>query len=590
MRKFLSLLLVFSLILTAGCAAPGVVDDPQRETEQTKPTVTRTDEKMFTDRDQTEQYTQAESVRVELNGSTATASSNSVHIDGSTVTVTGEETYIFTGSLEGSIIVDAGEKAKPQLVLSGVKVSSDTAALEIRQADKVFVTLAEGSENVLSANCTGDAVDGAVFSKQDLTLNGTGSLTVTSPNGHGIVCKDDLVFTGGSYQIQSASHGLDVNDSIRITGDTTFTLDAGKDGLHCENSENTALGFVYIEKGNLKITAQGDGISAGSYAHILGGSFELLAGGGSVNGTKEHSDFFGGFMGGGRNPRPRAETQASTTEDSTSMKGLKAAGSITIDGGDFILDTADDGIHSNVAITVAGGSFRIKTGDDAFHADETLDVIAGEVNVETSYEGLEAHKVFVSGGELEIHSKDDGINAAGGQDASGTAGGRDGMFGGGAMGGGRPNGPMGGGSSDGEIRISGGRLKLYSSGDCLDANGSIMISDGDIYVTNPSSGDTSVLDSDTGAVITGGTFLGAGASTMMAHSFEEASSQGVIACTVGDQSAGTTVSVQDEAGKTLVSFEAEYSFVLIIISAPDLQKGGSYTLTVGDYSGPIQAT
>ena len=591
MKKCLLFVLTLALLFTAGCESRNEADHLKENSGQTEPASFQSDEEMFTNRDRRTDYSAENSILIELKGNTATASSDTVRINGSTVTVTGDQTYILTGSLDnGSIIVDAGEKAKPQLVLDGVTVNSGSAALEIREADKVFVTLSEGKENVLSGSCADGTVDGAVFSKQDLTFNGTGSLTVTSTAGHGIVCKDDLVFTGGSYQIQSASHGLDVNDSVRITNDTALTLDTGKDGIHCENTDDTAKGFVYMEAGTLKITAQGDGISAGAYARILEGNFDILAGGGSTNGTKEHSDFFGGFMGGGRPNRPR-EAQDATAEDSTSMKGLKAAGDIVISGGNFTMDTADDCIHSNTAITVTGGSFDLSSGDDAFHADETLTVADGLMNIKTSYEGLEAHKVYVQGGELEIRANDDGINAAGGQDASGTEGGRDGMFGtrpGGHMGG-RPGDPFGGGSSDGVIEITGGQLKIYSSGDCMDANGSIKISDGNIYATNPSAGDTSVMDSDNGAVITGGSFISAGASAMMAHSFEEASTQGVIACTVGKQPAGTPISVQDASGKTLVSYETEYNCVLVIISTPELQKGESYTLTVGDYSGPIQA-
>ena len=98
------------------------------------------------------------------------------------------------------------------------------------------------------------------------------------------------------------------------------------------------------------------------------------------------------------------------------------------------------------------------------------------------------------------------------------------------------------------------------------------------------------MDSDNGATITGGTFISAGASTMMAQSFAADSTQGVIACTVGNQAAGTPVSVQDAQGNTLVSYETEYACVLVIISTPELQKGESYTLTVGNHSGPIQAS
>lgn len=577
MKKWMIFPLTLSLLFTFGCGKQNTaLTEPSDVT--TVPTEAQIDPDMFTERDQDPQYKKDQSVYIQLNGSTATANSNSVHIEGSTITLTAEQSYILSGNLEGGkVVVEAGENDKPQLILEGASIRSDTIALEIISADKVFVTLAEGTGNVLSGT------EAAVYSKQDLTLNGTGSLTANSTAGHGITCKDDLVITGGKYTVNSASHGLDANDSIRITGDVSMVVEAGKDGIHCENSDDSEKGFIYVEQGNLKISAQSDGISAGAYAKILDGSFDITAGGGSVNGNKSHSDSFGDFMGGGRPTRPRA-VENTATEESTSMKGVKAAGDITIGNGSFVMDTADDAIHSNTAITVHGGSFQLSSGDDALHAEEILIINAGTFNVQTSYEALEAHKVYVKGGELELHAKDDGINAAGGQDNSGTQGGRDGMFGGG-----RPGGHFGG-SSDGVIDVSGGKLKIYSSGDGLDANGSITISGGDLYVTNPTSGDTSVLDSDNGAVITGGSFIGAGASTMMAQSFANNSTQGVIAGTVGSQKAGTLVTVQDTAGNTLVSFETEYDFVLVILTTPEMKKGETYTLTVGDLTHTTQAT
>lgn len=160
-------------------------------------------------------------------------------------------------------MVDAGKKDKLQLVLDGVSVHSGTsAALYILEADKVFVTLADGTENTLSNGGSftpvdDNNIDGAVFSKQGLTFNGSGSLTVTSPGGHGIVCKDDLVFTGGSYTVSAASHGLDANDSVRVTG-ASFTIDAGKDGVHAENKDDETRGFVYVSGGSAKASKQSD--------------------------------------------------------------------------------------------------------------------------------------------------------------------------------------------------------------------------------------------------------------------------------------------------------------------------------------------
>ena len=575
MKRLLSLTAALLLLggLFSGCRAP-----EGEWPAVTEPTLAQNDREMFTDRDYRTKYTGA--ARIQLQGNGAQTDSESVTVSGSTVTIAGEGTYLLSGTLEdGTVIIDAGEQDKLQLVLDGVNIHSKTsAALNVQQADKVFLTLAPGSENSLTANA-----DAALFSRQDLTVNGTGSLTVTSPEGHGVVCKDDLVFTGGNCSVTAASHALDVNDSVRMTGDTVLSLNAGKDGIHCENADQPEKGFVHIAQGTVTVEAQGDAVSAGAYANILDGTFTLTAGGGSVNGTKESSDQFGGFMGGRPgNRQPRQET--ASTQDSTSMKGLKAAGDVAISGGTFVIDSADDAIHSDGSVTVNGGSFDIKTGDDAFHAEDNLTFTEGQINVRESYEGLEAHKVAVSGGQLLIHANDDGLNAAGGQDESGFTGGRDGMFGGG-----RPGGHFGSGSSDGVIEISGGKLAIYASGDGMDANGSIAISGGEIYVTNPRSGDTSVLDSDTGATITGGRFIGVGASMMMAQSFDASSSQGVLACSVGNQSAGTPLTITDEQGNTLISLKTEYDCVLVIISTPEIIKGQTYTLTLGSTSGMVTA-
>ena len=553
------------------------------------------DEDMFTNRDYSTDYDENESIIIQLNGTSATASSDSVKISGSTVTITEDKTHIISGTLDdGMIIVEADDTAKLQLVFNGVNINSETsAALYIVSADKVFVTLAEGTENTLSNGGAFEAIDennidGAIYSKQDLTFNGAGTLTVTSPSGHGIVCKDDLVFTSGNYTVASASHGLDVNDSVRIAN-ASLDIDAGKDGIHSENDEDTALGFVYISSGTINVEAEGDGIVAGAYLRVVDGTIDLLTGGGSENGSKANSGSYGGFMGGGRHEQAPGATdkalgstnQDTTADDTTvSMKGLKAVSGILISGGAITIDSADDSIHSDTSVTIDGGKIQIASGDDGVHAEEILTITECNLNVSKSYEGLEAHEIYVSGGDIVLNASDDGLNASGGTDASGTTGGRDGMFGGGGM---------HSSNSDGVIEVSGGNITVYASGDGFDANGTLTFSDGYIYVANPTSGDTSVLDSDSDPVITGGTFISTGSTTMMAQSFSSSSTQGVIACTTGNQSAGSTVTVEDSAGNVIVSYEVEYDCVLVIISSPDIVKGETYTLTIGQASGSIQA-
>lgn len=600
MKKLLPILLI-SVLLLSGCMtnSPDSTDNTNDITENTSSETAENtnysniNSDMFTDRDYKTDYDKSKSVLIKLNGDSISCTSDAVQISGTTATITDEGTYILTGTLNnGMIVVNADKKDKPQLVFKDVTINSETSApLYILQADKVFVTLAPNSSNKLSNGGTFTAIDdnnidGAVFSKQDLTLNGSGSLTVTSPSGHGIVCKDDLVFTSGTYTINSASHGLDANDSVRIAN-ASITINSGKDGIHSDNSDDENLGFVYIASGTLDISAEGDGISAEAYMKIEDGSFDIISGGGSINATKEHSDNWGNFMGGG--PGGRRSDEVSTTTDtnddsSTSIKGIKASGDIQIKGGTFNIDSADDAVHSNSSITVSGGTFEIASGDDGFHADETLTVTGGTINITESYEGLEALELNISGGDITLIATDDGLNAAGGTDSSGFGGPRENdSFGGGPGGrGGFGGGGEPGSSSNGKIVISGGKLNITASGDGIDSNGTLEISGGNITVCGPTVGDTATLDFDVSGVITGGTFIGTGASGM-AQTFSS-SEQGVISVNVGNESVGTEITLKDKSGNTIISHKPELDFAVVILSSPEIVSGETYTLTVGSSS------
>ncbi|MBE6631696.1 MAG: carbohydrate-binding domain-containing protein [Ruminococcaceae bacterium] len=557
--------------------------------------ITETD--MFTERDKRITYDKSKSSCVYFKGTGIETDSDTVDISESTVTLKNTGTYILEGDLtNGSVIVDAAKTDKIQIVLNGVNICSDSsAAIYVKSGDKVFITLAEGSNNTLSnggsfISDSENNIDAVIFSKEDITFNGNGSLTINSPAGHGIVSKDDTVFTGGVYTINSASHGINTNDSIRIC-DATLKINSGKDGIHSENAEDASLGYVYISSGNINIESEGDGISAGAYIRIVNVKVNIVSGGGSENGTKESSDFWGGFMGGRPGQSPDHFTSTDNSDSSTSIKGIKATGAVHISGGSFDIDSADDAIHSNLSITVIDGSFNIATGDDAFHADETLEISGGMINITESYEGLEALNISVSGGNIKLIARDDGINAAGGTDQSGFGGGRGGdTFGHGGGRGPGGNGGMGGmngGSSNGSINIYGGKLYIESSGDGIDANGTLEISGGYTVVCGPTTGDTATLDYDRSATISGGTFIGTGASGM-AQTFSDAK-QGLISLNVGSRNAGTEIKLYDSEGKLLASQTPELPFAVVIISTPELKSGETYRISVGSDSAEFEA-
>lgn len=569
----------------------------------------------FSDRDYNSSYDSTTAATIYLKGNTAECTSNAVVINGNTITITDEGTYILSGNLEnGMIVVNTDKTDKTQLVLDTVTISNETgAAIYIKQGDKVFLTLATGSENVLSNGGSFTAIDennidAVIFSKEDLTVNGSGTLSITSPAGHGIVSKDELTITEGAYTLNTASHGLSGKDNICIAN-ASFSITSGKDGLHADHSEDTSLGFIYIDSGSFQIASEGDGISSSGEMLIQGGTFDIIAGGGSENATQKTSDFWGimpggGFGGGpqgeefggtpgdgfskgpgeGRGgthgskddfagmdmpdnmPMPHTENNDSSTTDSTSIKGIKASGNLQINNGTFTIDAADDSIHSNANLLVKNGTYSLKTGDDGFHADAALTISDGNISISESYEGLEGLCLDIQGGNISIIAGDDGLNAAGGTDQSGMGGPR--------------GGDMFATDENSYINIAGGTLYINASGDGMDSNGYLTISEGFVVISGPNYGDTAILDYGIEATISGGTFIGIGASQMSAN-FSSSSTQGALLVNTGNQKSGTLVELTDETGQTLLSQTADQDFSGILLSCPSLQQGKDYTLTIG---------
>ena len=257
---------------------------------------------------------------------TETASSG-VSISGNIITITKEGTYVFSGALsEGQIVVDA-DSAKVQLVLDNADITcASSAAIYVKNADKTFITLAEGSENILMNTAEYEAIDdnnidAVIFSKDDLTLNGKGTLTINSEYGHGIVSKDDLKLVSGTCNITAKKHALSGKDSVRIAAGT-YNLTSGKDGIHSENADDDEKGFVYIASGDFTIESTGDGIDASYVVQIDDGDFDITAGDGAENATKTYNDIPGGGtrdnMGGG--------AQGGVAQDGEAPSGDKPSG------------------------------------------------------------------------------------------------------------------------------------------------------------------------------------------------------------------------------------------------------------------------
>lgn len=519
---------------------------------------------MFSDRDKEVGYEESESVVISLADNGSSCESDAVSITENTVTIKEEGTYILSGSLSnGMVIVEAEDTDKIQLVLNGVSISSSqSAALYVRSADKVYVTTVSGTENSLEHSGTYTAIDennidAAVFSKSDLTFNGEGMLTVTAQEGHGIVSKDDLVLTSGTYVITSASHGISGKDSVSIANGS-YTIVSGKDGIHGENTEDSSLGFVYLAGGTFDIKSQQDGISASSWLQAEDGTYTILTGEGSAS-VQNQND-------GDRKPMEQT-AQEETGEDTTSIKGMKATTQMVLKGGTYTIDAEDDTFHSNGNLAIHGGTYTLSSGDDGIHADSNVTISGGTIDVAKSYEGIEGLSIDVTGGEISVLASDDGMNAAGGNDSSGFEGPG-------------PGGDQFASTEGAYIHISGGMLHVNASGDGMDSNGDITVAGGETYVFGPTNDGNGSLDYSGDAQITGGIFAASGSSGM-AQGFGSSSTQGVIMVNVEEQETNTEIALLDISGTELLGWTAEKEYSSVIVSSPEIQQGETYTLKAG---------
>lgn len=604
-KKLLALFFAMALSMTAvaGCtgakSSTGNVVSLETETNAEETSAqseagTFSSADMFTERDLAGTYEESGAVYVTLSDDGITGETAGVAINGQTMTITAEGTYIFSGTLsEGQIVVDA-DNAKVQIVFDNVDITcASSAAVYVKSAEKVFVTLAEGSQNTLRNTdeyvaIDDNNIDAVIFAKSDLTLNGTGSLTIVSAEGHGIVSKDDLKITGGTYDITAAGHALSGKDSVRIA-DGTFILTAEKDGIHAENADDEEKGYIYIADGDFTITSDGDGMDASNIVQIEDGTFDITAGGGAANSLKTHeSDMPGGGM--SQNiERPDGENmpQDTTTDESgTSTKGIKAGGGMYLNGGTYQIDSADDSIHSNANITIADGTYTLATGDDGVHADDALTVNGGTITVTESYEGLEGLTVTINDGTIDITARDDGINTAGGTDQSGF-----GTFG---------DHFKGMDSADDEteettdnemwMELNGGYIHILAGGDGVDSNGDLTINGGEIYIDGPSDNGNSAIDygDRSSAYVNGGTLVAIGSSGM-AEVMSDSSKQKVLMVKLGEQMEAGNVVLTDSEGNVIVSYTALKTYDCVIISTAEVESGATYTLTTSGTTTEVTA-
>ncbi|MGN0526278.1 MAG: carbohydrate-binding domain-containing protein [Acutalibacteraceae bacterium] len=292
---------------------------------------------MFTANDLNSEWDSSDAQTVVLSDNGNTVKGSGAYVSNGDIYIVNSGRYVITGELsDGSIIIDAENNDKIWLLLNGVSINcNNDAAIKVEQADKVFLTLADSTQNTVSSGSQYDevvissGVDGAIYSRDDLTINGNGSLNVTAEYRHGIVCNDDLIITGGNITVNAVQDGIHANDSVRITK-ANINISAGDDGITVSNDDNTA--YLYIESGNIDISSCYEGLEA----------IDITIAGGTIN--------------------------ISATDDGINANGNSGNSVIRITGGDITITNSNgrdaDGLDSNKDIYISGGNILISLTDN----------------------------------------------------------------------------------------------------------------------------------------------------------------------------------------------------------------------------------
>lgn len=486
----------------------------------------------------------ADEIAVTLDGDTADVEGGAgVEVSGTRLTFTSAGTYRLTGTWDGQVTVETADPGIVRLVLDGVTVTSeDASALVVDAAEEVMLVLADGSTNVLTdgdayatPGVDTDGPNAAVYSMADLTIAGDGALEVTGNANDGIASKDGLVITGGVVTVTAVDDAVRGKDYVLVEGGT-LDLTAGGDGLKADNADDDAAGWIRVAAGEVSVDSDADGLDAQTDLAVTGGALTVTA--------------------------------------------------------------ADDAVHATGSVVVHDGNLTLEAGDDGVHADAALTIAGGTLAVTGSYEGLEAAQVTVAGGDITVRSTDDGVNVAGGADASGgePQAGQPGEARGDGF---APEAPAAGtdtgtdtgtsadtGTASGTVSayhlaITGGTLVIDADGDGLDSNGTAEMTGGTVVVSGPTESMNGAIDVQNTFEISGGTLVAAGSSGM-AETPDESSAQAWLGFDVGEWvPAGQVLQVVAADGSVLAAFEAGKEFSSFVLSSPELVSGADYSVYLG---------
>lgn len=492
------------------------------------------------------------------------------------LTIKSSGVFVLSGKLSGAISVKDTDGAV-QLVLAGVEITTTddqtAAAIVFKKPDGDTIsdrvlTIKNGTENVLSDSVGDNATDGdgAVIQakKRSLVINGTGKLTLNCKGEEtsGIKVKTSLTVNGPSIIVNDAlKNGIKADEQI-IIKNADITVKADNDGIKTDMepsteeesnlySSDSKYGYIYIENSNLDITSGDDGIAANNCLYIANTDANTITIQTNGGAPKFVSEFYSDNADG-----KALKTGGIEYNDVDIAASYSENYGLIITGGNFVLNSSDDAIHSKGNVLITGGTFDISTGDDGIHAEYLNKIVDGNIIINKSYEGIEGATVEILGGNIKLTATDDGINAANGDL-------RNYSF---------------------YILISGGKIDIDAGGDGIDSNGTFKMTGGDVTVYGPTDNGNGSLDADTGILVTGGNLCAVGSAGMVENPSKN-STQHYISLTLSSYaSANTKITVTDEDGNELFTTTPTKKFQSVIVSLECFEKGKTYIITVGDDS------
>ena len=532
MRKSFTIATLISLTASMSLAYPALAQSGAQESQSVTSFQAQTS------------FDESRATQVTLATQTATVTGQGASFSDQTLTISQAGTYVLTGSGKNiMLVVEAADTDQVHLVFQNLTLEGEGSLLQINKAQEVVISLAEGSQNALTESQASDdeKVKATIHSQVPLTLNGTGSLTLTALTKNALEVEDDLKVLGGTYTVKAANHGFKAEGALDIEA-ATLTIEAGKDGLHAEHDETTERANVTLNPTQLSIAATEDGVDAGNELTIKGGRITV----------------------------------------SQSEEGLEAR-VIRQLGGDVTIKSSDDGVNASAGssskTTDTSATSKTSNTNTASNSADTSPSAsqATSDSATASAPNSQATADPAATSQPDQASKDknqtppaptaDQASPQGGQPPQGGQG---------------PGGMPPGGQEESDpslqIILEGGTLTVDAEGDGIDSNGTVTISGGSLVVNGAVQDGNGPLDAAGDITITGGTVWALGTSDML-QGFAQGSTQASITANIAG-TAGQTLIILDANGKEVARQTASKDFQAVIMSSADLVDGQTYTIQV----------